>query len=409
MNMVDEAFKAGAIEIPEMPRFGMIMSLGREFDNFTYYGRGPWENYADRNNASLIGIYSSKVAEQYVPYTRPQENGYKTDLRWLTLTNDEGKGIRIEGLQSICASALHNRPMDFDEGLRKINRHASDITPRKEVILCVDLAQRGVGGDNSWGALPLPQYRLKAEPRRYRFALRPEAKFHDGTPLTAHDVAFSLNVLKEKGHPIVAQNLRDFKGAEAADERIVVARFAENRGRDVPLFVAGLPIFSRAYYAKQPFDQSTLEAPLGSGPYKVGRFEPGRFIEFDRVKDWWGADLPVARGLFNFDTIRYEYYRDREVGFEGFTAKNYLFREEFTSRTWATRYNFPAFTDGRVLINGNSQQDVYLDRIPFQADFTLLATPGAARDDGVFKFVSDMNADQGIEIERMNGMLAAKQ
>ena len=182
----------------------------------------------------------------------------------------------------------------------------------------------------------------------YRFALRPEAKFHDGTPLTAHDVAFSLNVLKEKGHPIVAQNLRDFKGAEAADERIVVARFAENRGRDVPLFVAGLPIFSRAYYAKQPFDQSTLEAPLGSGPYKVGRFEPGRFIEFDRVKDWWGADLPVARGLFNFDTIRYEYYRDREVGFEGFTAKNYLFREEFTSRTWATRYEFPAFKDGRV-------------------------------------------------------------
>lgn len=182
----------------------------------------------------------------------------------------------------------------------------------------------------------------------YRFALRPETKFHDGTPLTAHDVAFSLNVLKEKGHPIVAQNLRDFKGAEAADERIVVVRFAERRGRDVPLFVAGLPIFSRAYYAKQPFDQSTLEAPLGSGPYKVGRFEPGRFIEFDRVKDWWGADLPVARGLFNFDTIRYEYYRDREVGFEGFTAKNYLFREEFTSRTWATRYNFPAFTEGRV-------------------------------------------------------------
>jgi microcin C transport system substrate-binding protein len=182
----------------------------------------------------------------------------------------------------------------------------------------------------------------------YRFTLRPEAKFHDGTSLAAHDVAFSLNILKEKGHPIITQNLRDFKGAEAVDERIVVARFAEKRGRDVPLFVAGLPIFSRAYYAKQPFDQSTLETPLGSGPYKVGRFEPGHFIEFDRVKDWWGANLPVARGLYNFDTIRYEYYRDREVGFEGFTAKNYLFREEFTSRTWATRYSFPAFNDGRV-------------------------------------------------------------
>ena len=91
---------------------------------------------------------------------------------------------------------------------------------------------------------------------------------------------------------------------------------------------------------KQPFDQSTLDIPLGSGPYKVGRFEAGRYIEFERVKDWWGTDLPVSGGQNNFDIVRYEYYRDREVGFEGFTAKNYLFREEFTSRVWATRYDF---------------------------------------------------------------------
>jgi microcin C transport system substrate-binding protein len=116
----------------------------------------------------------------------------------------------------------------------------------------------------------------------------------------------------------------------------------------VPLFVASLPIFSKAYYAKQPFDQSTLDIPLGSGPYKVGRFEVGHFIEFDRVPDWWGAGLPVAKGQNNFDTIRYEYYRDREVAFVGFTARNYLFREEYTARTWATRYDFPAFKDGRV-------------------------------------------------------------
>jgi microcin C transport system substrate-binding protein len=182
----------------------------------------------------------------------------------------------------------------------------------------------------------------------YRFVLRPEAKFHDGTALTAHDVAWSLTTLKEKGHPIITQQLRDFKGAEAADDHTVIVRFADKRGRDVPLFVAGLPIFSKAYYAKQEFDQSTLEVPLGSGPYKVGRFDAGHFIEFGRVKDWWGANLPVARGQYNFDSVRYEYYRDREVGFVGFTAKNYLFREEFTSRTWATRYDFPAFKDGRV-------------------------------------------------------------
>jgi microcin C transport system substrate-binding protein len=192
----------------------------------------------------------------------------------------------------------------------------------------------------------------------YRFTLRPEARFHDGTPLTAQDVAWSINTLKEKGHPIITQQLRDCKGAEAVDDRVVIVRFAEARARDVPLFVAGLPIFSRAYYAKHEFDQSTLDAPLGSGPYKVGRFEAGHHIEFDRVKDWWGADLPVSRGINNFDVIRYEYYRDRDVGFEGFTAKNYLFREEFTSRTWATRYDFPALKEGRV------KRDVIPDATP---------------------------------------------
>ncbi len=182
----------------------------------------------------------------------------------------------------------------------------------------------------------------------YRFVLRDEAKFHDGTPLTADDVVWSLTALKDKGHPIITQLLRDFVGAEADGARTVTARFAAGRGRDVPLFVASLPIFSKAYYARQPFDQSTLDIPLGSGPYRVGRYEAGHYIEFARVKDWWGADLPVSKGQNNFDTIRYEYYRDREVGFVGFTAKNYLFREEFTSRTWATRYDFPAFKDGRV-------------------------------------------------------------
>ena len=103
-----------------------------------------------------------------------------------------------------------------------------------------------------------------------------------------------------------------------SDETTVVVRFAEKRARDVPLLVAGLPIFSRAYYSKRPFDESTLEAPLGSGAYKVGRFEPGRFIEYDRVKDWWGQNLPINRGRNNFDTLRYEYYRDREIAFEGF-------------------------------------------------------------------------------------------
>jgi microcin C transport system substrate-binding protein len=200
--------------------------------------------------------------------------------------------------------------------------------------------------------------RISADGLTYRFLLRPEARFHDGTALTAHDVAFTLNILKEKGHPIITQSLRDFRGAEALDDTTVVARFAPHRGRDVPLFVAQLPILSRAYYSKQPFDETTLEIPLGSGPYKVGRFEAGRYIEYERVKDWWGASLPVSVGKNNFDNLRYEFYRDRDVAFEGFTGKNYLFREEFTSRIWATRYDFPAIRDGRV------KRDVIPDETP---------------------------------------------
>jgi microcin C transport system substrate-binding protein len=190
--------------------------------------------------------------------------------------------------------------------------------------------------------------RISDDGLTYTFVLRPEAKFHDGSALTAQDVVWSLTTLKAHGHPLITQRLRDMKSAEATDAHTVVVRFAPKRGRDVPLFVAGLPIFSRAYYEKHPFDRTTLDIPLGSGGYKVGKFSVGRFIEFERVKGWWGADLPVARGQGNFGIVRYEYYRDREVGFEGFTAGNYLFREEFTSRTWATRYNFPAFKAGRV-------------------------------------------------------------
>lgn len=175
---INVSYKAGVNELPELPRFGMIMSLNKEYDNFAYYGRGPWENYADRNYASQIGIYNSKVSDQYVPYTRPQENGYKTDLRWLTLTNNEGKGIRIEGLQPICASALQNWPEDFDPGLSKKYRHTNDITPnRDEVILSVDLAQRGVGGDNSWGAYPHEQYLLKAKEYSYGFTIKPFSNY----------------------------------------------------------------------------------------------------------------------------------------------------------------------------------------------------------------------------------------
>jgi microcin C transport system substrate-binding protein len=210
--------------------------------------------------------------------------------------------------------------------------------------------------------------RVTPDSLTYTFLLRPEAHFHDGSALTAHDVTFTLNLLKEQGHPQITIMLRDMIGAEATDDHTVAVRYREKRARDVPLFVTMLPIFSRAYYTLHPFDQSSLDIPLGSGAYRVGDFVPGRFIAYERVKDWWGAKLPVTVGLNNFDTLRYEFYRDRDVGFEGFTGKTYLFREEFTSRTWATRYDFPAIREGRV------KKDVIPDNTPSGAQGWFINT-----------------------------------
>jgi microcin C transport system substrate-binding protein len=242
-----------------------------------------------------------------------------------------------------------------------------DAAQGMELTFASLMARSGDEPDAMYG-LAARAVRVSADGLTYRFAIRPEARFHDGSPLIARDVAFSLTVLKEKGHPIITQLLRDFAGCEATDDATVTVRFAPKRARDVPLFVAGLPIFSRAYYGQRPFDESSLDIPLGSGPYQVGRFEAGRYIEYKRAPNWWGADLPVARGQHNFDNVRYEYYRDRDVGFEGFTAKSYLFREEFTSRIWATRYDFPAIKNGRV------KRDVLADDTPSGAQGWFINT-----------------------------------
>ncbi len=210
------------------------------------------------------------------------------------------------------------------------------------------LMTRAVDEPDALYGLAAKSVSVSPDKATYRFTMRPEARFHDGSKLTAQDVAFSLNILKSKGHPMIGLQTRDMIKAEATDDATVVVTFAEKRARDVPLYVASLPIFSRAYYANRPFDESTMDIPLGSGPYKVGKLEAGHYIEYARVKDWWGADLPVSVGSNNFDTVRFLFYRDRDVAFQGFTARDYLFREEFTARVWATQYDFPAVKDGRI-------------------------------------------------------------
>ncbi len=164
----------GSDDTPEMMRFGMQLPMEKKFENFAWYGRGPWENYSDRNTASFMGVWTGKVADQFYPYIRPQENGNKTDVRWASLTDNEGFGLKVYGAQALNVSALDVTPDILDPGMHKHQMHNSDVRhDRYNVYLNVDLAQRGLGGDDSWGRGPHKPYELKDKAYSYSFLIEP--------------------------------------------------------------------------------------------------------------------------------------------------------------------------------------------------------------------------------------------
>ena len=183
----------------------------------------------------------------------------------------------------------------------------------------------------------------------FTFSVRPQARFHDGTPLTAEDAAFTFKLLKDKGHPDFSLPLTHLDDAVAVDAHTLELKFSGKQASRSILNVVQFPILSKAFYTANPFDSSQLNPPLGSGAYKVGRWSAGAWIEYERVADYWGNDLAVNRGQNNFQRIRIEFYQDRTVGFEAFKKGEIYYREEFTSRVWATGYDFPAFTAGKVV------------------------------------------------------------
>lgn len=171
------------------------------------------------------------------------------------------------------------------------------------------------------------------------FYLRPKAEFADGSPVTAADTVFSLDILKKEGDPTIALQLRDVEKAEAIDSHTVRYSFKGEQVRDLPLIVAALPILSKAYYSTHPFNKTTLDPPLGSGPYKVGKLKQGTFITYERRHDYWAKDLNVNVGRYNFNKLRYEYFRERTTEFEALKTGQFDLREEFTSKSWATEYD----------------------------------------------------------------------
>jgi microcin C transport system substrate-binding protein len=181
------------------------------------------------------------------------------------------------------------------------------------------------------------------------FELRPEAKFADGSPLTADDVCDSFRLLKTEGHERIRITIHDVTQCEVLSPQSARYQFTGENTRDLPLVVAGLPIFSKAYYQTHDFTKSTLEPPLGSGPYKVGPFRQGQSVTYVRREDYWARDLPVNRGQYNFNEVRYEYFRDRNAELEALKAGILDLREEFTSKSWATEYDIAAVKEGRLI------------------------------------------------------------
>jgi microcin C transport system substrate-binding protein len=189
---------------------------------------------------------------------------------------------------------------------------------------------------------------IAADKLSVTFKLRPEAKFTDGTAVTSADVGFSFTTLKEKGHPSYRIQMRDVVTVETPDALTVRYTFQGAQTRDLPMIVAGLPVLSKAYYATRNFEETSLEAPLGSGPYKIGDYKQGSNLTYVRREDYWAKDLPVNKGRYNFAEVRYEYFRDRTAGLEAFKAGTFDLREEFTAKDWSTAYDIPQVKDGRI-------------------------------------------------------------
>ena len=182
------------------------------------------------------------------------------------------------------------------------------------------------------------------------FHLNPDARWHDGTPITADDVIFSLETHRTDGIPARRRNYNRVETIDRIDDHTVRFELDDQADRETPLILALMPLISEAYYEDVAFDRTTMDVPLGGGPYQLTGSSAGRSVTYDRVDDWWGDDLPQFAGQFNFDRLRYEYFRDGTIGMEAFRAGEYNYRFETSADQWATGYDFPAARDGRITL-----------------------------------------------------------
>ncbi|HET8789838.1 MAG TPA: extracellular solute-binding protein [Modicisalibacter sp.] len=190
--------------------------------------------------------------------------------------------------------------------------------------------------------------RLDPDRRWMEFDLHPDARFHDGTPVTASDVVFSFRLLRDEGEPFYSAYYADVTSARALDENTVRFEFAARNSRELPLILGQLPVLPEHFWKDREFTTPTLDPLLGSGPYRIAHIEPGQRIVYQRVEDYWGENLPVNRGRHNIGRLIFDYYRDQTVALEAFKAGNIDLRIESSSSNWATAYDFPAASEGFI-------------------------------------------------------------
>jgi microcin C transport system substrate-binding protein len=189
---------------------------------------------------------------------------------------------------------------------------------------------------------------LAADKLSVLYTLRKEARFHDGSPMTADDVVWTFDTLRTKGNPRYRSYYGDVTKVEKEGERGVRFTFKSADNRELPQIIGQMPVLSKAYWSGRDFSKTTLEPPLGSGAYKIETFDPGRSVTYRRVADYWGDQLPVNKGRRNVDVLRYDYYRDGTIALEAFKAGQYDIRIENSSILWATGYDGPALRQGLI-------------------------------------------------------------
>ena len=273
---------------------------------------------------ALHGTPSLPAGFPQWPWVNPNAPKGGEMVRWALGSFDSFNPFVLRGTPGAGLNALQNG-MLWESLLERSADEAS-------TGYCHLSAQVEVAGDNSWVA----------------YEIRPEARWHDGKPVLAEDVAWTFATLMEKGRPLYRAYWGDVAEVKAESARRVLFRFKTRENHELPSILGELPVLPKHWWEGRDFARPTLDLPLGSGPYRVEKFEAGRSITWRRVADYWGANLGTRKGTANFDTIRYEYFRDNTVALEGFKAGQVDLRQENIAKEWATGYDFPAVRQGLV-------------------------------------------------------------